>query len=601
MQCLCCVPVYGFPYTGWKRICSGFVEIPKKNLQGSLAGQRVEKKDDKMKQQDTGQINTMDGTRYHFPVQDEHHGVSGDNPACEPVISDVPVEAVAVSKENAGSGCNVSGRDYPASNADQNDAGAGAPGDAGSSSGTDSPDKFRFDPGCSYRNLPLVVIAGRPNVGKSTLFNRLLHRRRAITDPTPGVTRDPIEETAFINGFPVRLMDTGGFKLDRDTGSMEAVMDELVMEQTLRALKNADVILLLLDAGQITGEDEEFIALLRPYWGKVIAAVNKTEGGRLEEEAWNYMRFGFEKLLFISAEHGDRIPDLCGEITGRLDFSRVEAGDTVQPVRIAILGKPNTGKSTLANRLTHTEASIVCDYAGTTRDVVEGSFSYNGRNFQVMDTAGIRRKARVKENIEYYSVNRAIKTLDYTDIVFLMIDAQEGLAEQDKKIASLAYDRGRGIIFVLNKWDTQEQGRTALRKAEENIRIMFGHMSYAPVVAVSALEGKGIKNLLNTALDVYGQLTRKIETGIVNIALKDWVTAYPPPASRASQFKIRYMLQTSVNPVSFLLFASRPEVVPDSYIAYLKNKIRSDLGFDKIPVLLELKASRKKWEDRERS
>ena len=451
-----------------------------------------------------------------------------------------------------------------------------------------------------YRNLPLVVIAGRPNVGKSTLFNRLLHRRRAITDPTPGVTRDPIQETAFINGYPVNLMDTGGFKLDRDSGSMEAVMDELVVEQTIRSLEKAVVILLLLDAGLITGEDEEFIDLLRPYWKKVIAAVNKTEGGRLEEEAWNYMRFGFETLLFISAEHGDRIPELKEQLLARLDFSAVEEDFGGEPVRVAILGKPNTGKSTLANRLTHTDASIVCDYAGTTRDVVEGSFIYKERNFQVLDTAGIRRKAKVKENVEYYSVNRAIKTLDRCEVVFLMIDAQEGLAEQDKKIAALAHDRGRGVIFVLNKWDTQEQGRKALRQAEENIRIMFGHMGYAPVVAISALEGKGMQELLNTALEMQAQLHRKIDTGSLNMALKDWVAAYPPPASRTAHFKMRYMVQTSTNPVSFLIFASRPEVVSDSYLAYIKNKIRSDLGFDKIPVMLELKASRKKWEDREK-
>ena len=451
-----------------------------------------------------------------------------------------------------------------------------------------------------YKNLPLVVIAGRPNVGKSTLFNRLLHRRRAITDPTPGVTRDPIQETAFINGYPVNLMDTGGFKLDRDIGSMEAVMDELVVEQSLKALEKADVILLLLDAGLITGEDEEFIELLRPFWKKVIATVNKTEGGRLEEEAWNYMRFGFDSLLLISAEHGDRISELKDQLISRLDFSAVEEDGGGEPVRIAIMGKPNTGKSTLSNRLTHTEASIVCDYAGTTRDVVEGSFQYKGRNFQVLDTAGIRRKAKVKENVEYYSVNRAIKTLDRAEVVFLMIDAQEGLSDQDKKIAALAHDKGRGVIFVLNKWDTQEQGRTALKKAEENIRIMFGHMNYAPVIAISALEGKGMQELLNMALEMQAQLHRKIDTRSLNLALKDWVSAYPPPASRTAHFKMRYMVQTSSNPVSFLIFASRPEVVSDSYLAYIKNKIRSDLGFDKIPVLLELKASRKKWEDRER-
>ncbi|MCR4790183.1 MAG: ribosome biogenesis GTPase Der [Treponemataceae bacterium] len=466
--------------------------------------------------------------------------------------------------------------------------------------GQEEADEFIFDMDKEYRNLPLVVIAGRPNVGKSTLFNRLLHRRRAITDPTPGVTRDPIEETAFINGKPVRIMDTGGFKLEREIGTMEAVMDELVVEKTLSSLKEADSILFLLEAGQITGEDEEFIQILRPYWDKVIAAVNKCEGGRLEEEAWNFLQYGFKNLLFISAEHGDNIPELSELLVNSLDFSKVEEGQETHPIRIAIVGKPNTGKSTLSNRLTHTNASIVSDYAGTTRDVVEGEFEYNGQKFQVLDTAGIRRKVKVKENVEYYSVNRAIKSLDKADVVFHMIDAQEGLAEQDKKIISLAHDRGRGIIFVLNKWDTQDQDRKAVKRAEENIKIMFGHMSYAPVVCISALEGKGIKLLMNTALEVYQQLNKKIETAALNAALKDWVTAYPPPASRSASFKIKYMVQTSINPVTFLLFATRPEVVQPSYLSFLKNRIRTDLGFDKIPVQLEFKASRKKWEERTR-
>ncbi|MBQ3837131.1 MAG: GTP-binding protein, partial [Treponema sp.] len=242
----------------------------------------------------------------------------------------------------------------------------------------------------------------------------------------------------------------------------------------------------------------------------------------------------------------------------------------------------------------------VSDYAGTTRDVVEGSFRYNGRDCLLLDTAGIRRKSKVKENVEYYSVNRAIKTLDDCDVVFLMIDAQEGLAEQDKKICALAYERGRPIIFVLNKWDTQEKGRTAARKAEENIRIMFGQMNWAPIVETSALNGDGMKKLMDTALELYGQVTRKVETAALNAALKDWLIKYPPPASKTMHFKIRYMTQTSVNPVSFVIFATRPDTVPLTYITFLKNRIREDLGFDKIPVQLELKASRQKWEDRER-
>lgn len=454
-----------------------------------------------------------------------------------------------------------------------------------------------FDENKKYKNLPKVVIAGRPNVGKSTLFNRLLHERRAITDPTPGVTRDPIEEDCFICGYPVRIMDTGGFKLEREPGTVEAMLDELVVEKTLASLKTADLILLLLEAGTITAEDEEFIALLRPYWGKVVAAVNKTEGGRREEEAYNFYQYGFDELIFISAEHGDRIDELSEMLVKKLDFSKVEEGEEESKIRIAIVGKPNTGKSTLANRLTHSEASIVSDYAGTTRDIVEGDFEYKGQKFHIIDTAGIRRKAKVHENVEYYSVNRAIKSLDDADIVFHMIDAQEGLAEQDKKIVSLACERGLGVIFVLNKWDTQDQSRKTFRNAEQNMKIMFGQMSYAPVVALSALEGKGIKDLLNTALEVYGQLTHKIETGPLNTALKDWVAVYPPPASRSGQFKVRYIVQTSTKPVNFLLFCTRPEVVSQSYLTFLKNRIRSDLGYDKIPVKLELKASRKKWEN----
>lgn len=450
-----------------------------------------------------------------------------------------------------------------------------------------------------FENLPLVVIAGRPNVGKSTLFNRFTQRRLAIVDSIPGVTRDPVEATCFIKGKPVHLMDTGGYKLQRNEGTMEAVLDELVAEKSLEMIKKADLILLLLEADQITGEDEEFIHQLRPYWSKVIAAVNKTEGGRNESVAWNYAKFGFQELFFISADHGDNVSLLAKCITERLDFSAVKEISEEEPVKIAIIGKPNTGKSTLSNRLTHSESSIVSNYAGTTRDTVEGKFSYGGKNFIVLDTAGIRKKAKVHENVEYYSVNRAIKTLDKCDLVFLLIDAQEGLAEQDKKICNLAYERGRGIIFVLNKWDTQNQDKKTFKERKQWINIMFGQMEYAPILPLSALNGSGIKELLNTALEVYNQLNKKIETSALNAALKDWIFKYPPPQSRSGQFKIRYMVQSGVNPVVFKIFATRPEVVQESYITYLKNRIRSDLGFDKIPVQIELKQSRKKWEDRE--
>ncbi|GHU90991.1 GTPase Der [Spirochaetia bacterium] len=473
---------------------------------------------------------------------------------------------------------------------------------------------MEFNPNTKYRKLPVVVLAGRPNVGKSTLFNRLLHKRRAITDPTPGVTRDPVEMDAFIQGKPLRLIDTGGFKLVREGDPSEA-LDDLVVEKTLETLEKADLIVLILAAGELSAEDEEFIGFLRRYRNRLLVAVNKTEGGRREADAWNLLSYGFDKVHMISAEHGDNIGELEDAILSRLDFSKVEPmksgkarSNTVdsitvtddsgfindaetRPIRIALLGKPNTGKSTLSNRLTASNASIVSDIPGTTRDVVEGIFSWKGRDFQVLDTAGIRRKTKVTENIEYYSVNRAIKTIDEADIVFLMIDAVEGLSEQDKKIAGLAYDKGRGIIMVLNKWDTMPQIKNAFEATADRIRFLFGKMEYAPIVPVSARDGTGVDKLLNTAMRMYKQLQIKIETGPLNQALERWLLESPPPSGPSTRFKVKYAVQKSSNPVEFIFFVSRPRAVSEAYTSYLRNKIRKDLGFSLVPVAVEIRSS----------
>jgi GTP-binding protein len=459
-----------------------------------------------------------------------------------------------------------------------------------------------------YHGLPVVVLAGRPNVGKSTLFNRLLRRRRAITDPTPGVTRDPVEAEAHIAGKPLRLIDTGGFKLDREPGAPRrrggvrheerageaspASLDDLVLEKTLAALERADLIVLILEAGEFTPEDEEFIKLLRPYGDRVLAVVNKTEGGRREAEAWNLLSCGFGTVYPISAEHGDNIAQLEEAIVTRLDFSRLRMEDPGdRPIRVALLGKPNTGKSTLSNRLTASAASIVSETPGTTRDVVEGVFAWKNREFLVLDTAGIRRKAKVTEDIEYYSVNRAIKSIDDADLVFLLIDAAEGLADQDKKIAALAHDRGRGIILALNKWDTMPGIKNSFQAACDRIHFLFGQLEFAPIVALSALKGEGLEILLNTALKMYRQLTTQVETARLNQALERWLQECPPPSGPRTRFKVRYGLQKSANPVVFIFFVSRPQAVGEAYIAYLRNKIRADLGFSLVPVAVEIRGS----------
>jgi len=457
-------------------------------------------------------------------------------------------------------------------------------------------------------DLPIVALAGRPNVGKSTLFNRLLHKRRAITDPTPGVTRDPVAMDTMILGRALQLVDTGGFKLERDRETPEGDLERVVVERTLEVLKEAGLIVLLLEAGELNSEDEEFIKLLRPYQKKLLVAVNKTEGGRREAEAWNLLSYGFDKVYMISAEHGDNIGDLEEAIIGRLSkgmarlsarTASLEAGRPESsgqllaeaPIRVALLGKPNTGKSTLSNRLTSSEASIVSEIPGTTRDVVEGAFVWKKRKFQLLDTAGIRRRTKISENIEYYSVNRAIKTIDEADIIFLIIDAQEGLTDQDKKIAALAHDKGRGIILVLNKWDTMPTVKNTFEAVSDRIHFLFGQMEYAPIIPVCALDGNGIDKLLNTSLRMYEQLNQQITTSVLNDAVEKWLTESPPPSGPQTRFKIRYATQTQANPVKFVFFASRSHAVSESYIAYLRNRIRKDLGFSLVPVAIELRQS----------
>ncbi|MDR3114795.1 MAG: ribosome biogenesis GTPase Der [Treponema sp.] len=457
---------------------------------------------------------------------------------------------------------------------------------------------MKFDPDKSYRNLPVVVLVGRPNVGKSTLFNRLVHTRRAITDPTPGVTRDPVGMDTFIQGKPLRLIDTGGFKLEKTADESLRILDALVQARTLETLKQADRIILILEAGKITHEDEEFIAFLRPFQDRLLVAVNKTEGGRRADDAWNCLSYGFDRLFMISAEHGDHVTDLEKGILEGLDFSQVQeheegAKHLEETIGIALLGKPNTGKSTLSNRFTASQASIVSAMPGTTRDVVEGVFQYKNRTFKILDTAGIRRRTKVTENIEYYSVNRAIKAIAQADLVFLVIDATEGFSDQDKKIAALAHDQGRGIIMVLNKWDTMPQVKNQVQAIQDRIRFLFAKMEYAPIIPVSAKDGTGIDKLLDTALRLYGQLIRHIDTGLLNRALEGWLEEYPPPIGPQSRFKIKYALQVSDKPVKFVFFVSRPPAVSPSYVSYLRNKIRQDLGFPQIPIAIELRHSGK--------
>lgn len=434
--------------------------------------------------------------------------------------------------------------------------------------------------------MPSIAIVGRPNVGKSTLFNRMVRKRKAITDPTPGVTRDTVEAVVYIGDRPVRLIDTGGVTADQ--GEIESS----VTERSYRALREADIILLLLDVTGVTGEDTEFIESLRPYREKSVLLVNKVDNPAREAEGWNYFSFGFSSTLMISAEHGVNMDELYTVLEERLSLlpgSGEYEGAALEPVRIAILGQPNTGKSTLLNTLTGYDRSLVTPIPGTTRDVVESMVNLGGRNCIILDTAGIRRKSKVKEAVEYYSVNRAIGIVEEADVVLLMIDAVKGFVDQDKKIAYQAAKRGKGIIIVLNKWDMMKDIGNAFNAVSDRVRYLFPVLEFAPIAAISAKENQGIGKLIKAVFNVHAQLNRHVDTGLLNRNLKNWLRANPPPLAGRQQIKIKYMTQTGENPVHFLAFKNTGKKLPESYERYLINCIRKDLGFSSVPVFLNFK------------
>jgi len=469
--------------------------------------------------------------------------------------------------------------------------------------------------------LPRVVILGRPNVGKSTLFNAVIGRRRAITFSNPGVTRDAVEAECVLGGARVLLVDTGGY-----SGNAEGTLDKVVAARSLSAARAAALVLLVLDATETTTEDDDFIRRLRPYSDKILLVVNKVDTPDRDSLVWNAHAFGFPNVIGVSAAHHRSIERqketvaalLETQLEEPLDGGETEAAaaagteaaekapaekapgrrrargsaDGSRIVRVAILGKPNTGKSSLANRLTGEDRSIVSPIAGTTRDVVEASFPFKDCTFQILDTAGIRRKSRVQDPVEYYSVNRAIESIGKSDIVFLMIDAAGGLSDQDKKIAWQAVKEGRGIILVLARWDLLHGTPRLLKDTTEKVRFQFPVLGFAPVLPVSAVTGYGVPALLETAREMWQQLHERVGTGRLNQALEEWLTHYRLPV-RGKNYKIRFMTQVSANPVRFVAFVNRMSGFPVQYTQYLENCVRRDLGFPLVPVSIELRQSKK--------
>ena len=438
---------------------------------------------------------------------------------------------------------------------------------------------------------PIVALVGSPNVGKSTLFNRLTHSRRSITSPLRGVTRDIIEKDCSINGYEVTLVDTGGIKAEHDDS-----IDKLVKERSQSVIKSADVILLLLDAKHVNAEDEEVISDLRAYRDKTIMVINNLDSDEDDNQLWNFYSYGFERIVGISANHDRGIDDLKEHIISLIHTSFVEGDDETQDIEkddttitISIMGKPNAGKSTLTNALLKKDVSLVSPIPGTTRDTVTGSTSRFGFNLSLIDTAGIRRKGKVTEDVEYYSVNRAIRSIEESDVVLLLISSEEDVSDQDKKIADLVVERQKPIILVINKRDLftvngQEEAYV------ERLRFLFPVLSFAPLVTISAKENKGIDELIKKIVMVNKENSKRIGTSDFNTALRRWVDSYTPPRSTKGAFKVLYGTQASASPVEFVLFVNRSGKFPENYISYIKNKIRAELGMAHIPIKITLKS-----------
>jgi len=448
------------------------------------------------------------------------------------------------------------------------------------------------------RRRPRVVIAGRPNVGKSTLFNRLYGRRRAITDPTPGVTRDAIEEQCSIAGIPVLLVDTGGVKAE-----YEDSFDDIVAERSISSFNDADLILFLVEIGEMTAEDHFLVDELRSKSNRVILVVNKADTPEKDYQASEFYSLGLGDPVPVSSAHGRNMDKLADIVRERLEevieSLEIESGEDdalekdPQELVLALVGKPNVGKSTLANRLSGEEYSLVSDIAGTTRDTVIGKMDYKGRHLKIVDTAGIRRKARVAENIEYYSVNRAIRAMFEADVTLLLIDADEGLSDQDKKITAQAVKKGRTVIMALNKWDQKNPDKDELKKVTDRIRFQFPVLDWAPLTPISALKGYGISELLDVILKADRQQSRRVDTSELNRAVSEWVDLTPPPTRKGRPFKVRYVTQVSIKPVRFVAFVNRKTGFPDSYRRFLVNQIRREFGFTLVPVELELTEGKK--------
>ncbi len=426
---------------------------------------------------------------------------------------------------------------------------------------------------------PVVAIIGRPNVGKSSLFNRLAHQRKAIVIDQPGATRDRNYAACTWNDKPYILIDTGGF----EPAATEGILVQM-REQTQLAIEESDVIIFLMDGREgLLPADRDIAALLRGFEKPVFYAVNKIDGLKLETLAYEFYQLGMETIHPISAAHGLGVGELMDEVA-RLLPAAPEQSDVEDRIRIAVIGKPNVGKSSLINRILGYERTIVNPVPGTTRDAIDTPFTLAGRPYLLVDTAGIRRKSRISLTLEKYSVIQAIKAISHCDIALMLIDAEEGVTEQDAKIAGLALENGTACIIVVNKWDIVEKDDRTIGKYVRDIKDKMKFLDFAPILFVSARTGQRVVKIFDAVDSVYSQYTRRVSTPELNRKVQEFLAANPPPhyGSRSNPFN--YVSQVAVKPPTFVFFVREPSSIHFSYERYLMNQFRETLALDQVPL-----------------
>jgi GTPase len=444
------------------------------------------------------------------------------------------------------------------------------------------------------RKRPIVAIVGRPNVGKSTLFNRLIGERKAIVDDLPGVTRDRNYAEAEWAGRRYLLVDTGG--LDSAGGGLA----ENVQAQSRLAVAEADAVIFLFDGkGGLNPLDREAVDELRKADKPVFFAVNKLDSRQRADNLYEFYALGIDSLYSISAEHGLGIADLLDDVVrrfpGAAENSDEEEGTgqkTVEPLHVAVVGRPNVGKSTLFNRLLGFERSVVDSRPGTTRDTLDTPFELLGEACILFDTAGIRRKARIDGRIERFSVNRSLRAVDRGDLIVHLIDGPEGVTDQDAQILSYAVQRGKALLLAVNKWDLVSKGDGGVEKYRDEVKYRLPFLEFAPIVFMSAATGYGVRKSLETALRVVKAYRRKVSTSSLNQALQKTVRAHAAPLSHGKPVKFYYGTQTGTEPPTFTLFVNLPRAVPESYRKYLTNQLRQLLEFGPAPIRLHLRGRR---------